>query len=426
MGEVASTMKRILDTKSEFKDGKLDVLSPLAQPPKCPECASEKIWKDGLRKTSSGDVQRYLCRICGYRFSQTEPKNHSEPLKKPSNWSINNASTINLDRQVCEILTEDSKNLAKVQSRTEKQAAGATKLSEAQIKGKIVNFGWQLKKNNYSEETIKQYMWILKLLVRLSSDILNPESIKEAIAQQREWSQARRKTVAAAYTKFLETHGMTWKPPKWNVTRKLPFIPTEKEIDQLISASGKKTSSFLQLLKETAMRAGEANRLKWSNVDFERKTITLNDPEKNSQPRIFKVSSELIAMLKALPKINMKVFSNSLAARKSSFLHARKNATRKLQNPRLLQISFHTFRHWKATMLYHQTKDVLFVKEFLGHRKIDSTLLYIQLEKTLFKETTDEFTVKVAGNPEEIKALLEVGFEYVCEKDGLMFFRKRR
>ena len=43
-------------------------------------------------------------------------------------------------------------------------------------------------------------------------------------------------------------------------------------------------------------------------------------------------------------------------------------------------------------MLYHQTKDVLFVKEFLGHRKIDSTLLYIQLERTLFKETTDEFT----------------------------------
>lgn len=83
-------------------------------------------------------------------------------------------------------------------------------------------------------------------------------------------------------------------------------------------------------------------------------------------------------------------------------------------------------RHWKATMLYHQTKDILYVKEFLGHRKIDSTLLYIQIERVLFKETSDEFTVKVANEPEEIKALLEVGFEYVCEKDGLMFFRKRK
>lgn len=66
------------------------------------------------------------------------------------------------------------------------------------------------------------------------------------------------------------------------------------------------------------------------------------------------------------------------------------------------------------------------VKESLGHRKIDTTLLYVQLEKALFKEMTDEFTVKVAKIPKEIQDLLEIGFEYVCEKDGLMFFRKRK
>jgi predicted RNA binding protein YcfA (HicA-like mRNA interferase family) len=38
----------------------------------------------------------------------------------------------------------------------------------------------------------------------------------------------------------------------------------------------------------------------------------------------------------------------------------------------------------------------------------------------------DEFNVKVAEKPDEIKALLEVGFEYVCQKDSLMFFRKRK
>jgi len=44
----------------------------------------------------------------------------------------------------------------------------------------------------------------------------------------------------------------------------------------------------------------------------------------------------------------------------------------------------------------------------------------------LFKESSDEFHVKVAEKTGEIKALLEVGFEYVCEKSGLMFFRKRK
>ncbi len=85
-----------------------------------------------------------------------------------------------------------------------------------------------------------------------------------------------------------------------------------------------------------------------------------------------------------------------------------------------------TFRHWKATMLYHQTKDILYVKEFLGHRRIDTTLLYVQLEKALFNDVCDEFTVKVATKPEEITKLLEVGFEYVCEKEGLLYFRKRK
>jgi hypothetical protein len=41
-----------------------------------------------------------------------------------------------------------------------------------------------------------------------------------------------------------------------------------------------------------------------------------------------------------------------------------------------------------------------------------------------FKETTDEFKVKIANTPEEIAALLEVGFEYVCTIDGEQLFRK--
>ena len=77
--------------------------------------------------------------------------------------------------------------------------------------------------------------------------------------------------------------------------------------------------------------------------------------------------------------------------------------SQKLQNHRIMQIHFHTLRHWKATMLYHQTKDILYVKNFLGHKKIENTLLYIQLAEVIFKETTDEFTVRVAEKPEEKK-----------------------
>ncbi len=92
-----------------------------------------------------------------------------------------------------------------------------------------------------------------------------------------------------------------------------------------------------------------------------------------------------------------------------------------------MKITFHTFRHWKATVLYHQTKDPYYVKDFLGHRSITNTEVYITIERAIFNESSnDEFTVRIASKTEEIKTLLEVSFQYVCEKDGLLFLGKRK
>ena len=110
--------------------------------------------------------------------------------------------------------------------------------------------------------------------------------------------------------------------PWYKVTRKFPFIPTEQELDVLIAGCGRKTATFLQLLKETAMRAGEAKSLLWTNIDLERRNITLNTPEKRGNPRIFKASNKLIDMLAALPKINEKVFPSTMSSLKQySIIH---------------------------------------------------------------------------------------------------------
>ena len=51
---------------------------------------------------------------------------------------------------------------------------------------------------------------------------------------------------------------------------------------------------------------------------------------------------------------------------------------------------------------------------------------YIQLSKVLFKNEDKEYICKVASTIEEAKALIEVGFEYICEFDGIKAFRKRK
>lgn len=75
--------------------------------------------------------------------------------------------------------------------------------------------------------------------------------------------------------------------------------------------------------------------------------------------------------------------------------------------------SLSTLGHWKATIEYHKTKDILHVMKVLGHRNINNTLVYTQLVD--FGD--DEYTVRVAHTIEEDKQLVEVEFEYVTERE---------
>jgi integrase len=98
----------------------------------------------------------------------------------------------------------------------------------------------------------------------------------------------------------------------------------------------------------------------------------------------------------------------------------------KLGNPQLTQITFHTLRHWKATMEYHKIRSQKYVQLLLGHRSILSTDRYFAIEQAIFNDANDEYHVSLASALEEATRLLEVGFEYVTDMDGKMLFRKRK
>jgi integrase len=222
--------------------------------------------------------------------------------------------------------------------------------------------------------------------------------------------------------------GGKWNPPLYQCIRKLPFIPKETEIDQLIAGCTQRMATFLQMLKETGARCGEIWQLKWDDVDFESKVINIT-AEKNSNPRVTHLSNKLLEMLNRLPKdYGERIFSKpSMRVDNfgSLFSFQRKRLAKKLSNPRLLKIHFHTFRYWKGTMLYHETKDIYYVMQRLGHKNIKNTLLYIQLEEALFQGETS-YISKVAKTEKEICSLVEAGFEYVTEFQGAKIFRKRK
>jgi arginine/ornithine N-succinyltransferase beta subunit len=60
--------------------------------------------------------------------------------------------------------------------------------------------------------------------------------------------------------------------------------------------------------------------------------------------------------------------------------------------------------------------------QLLGHRNIKNTLIYTHLVSL----ESDEFICKVAKNVQEANELVESGFDYATEIDGLQLFRKRK
>lgn len=387
--------------------------------PHCPECNSSKVWKDGIRHTNDCEVQRFICRDCGYRFSETLPKTYKKPTKNEDKILCRPPS-LRSNCQIC-VSEGEMENLVEVESRIGKQAAGATNLSNAELKGKLVEFLWWMKKQGYAESTTIKRVRRLKTLINKGANLLDPESVKLTIAKQEKWSPTNKEHAVVAYTCYLKSQGKTWEKPKYKRIAKLPFIPTETEVDQLIASSNKKVATFLQLLKETGMRSGEAWELVWTDFDFENRTVRVT-PEKGGNPRQLRISNKLIGMLNALPKDDQRPFKGSLKHFARTFRRQRAKVAHKVQNKRIEKITFHTLRHWKATMEYHKTKDILHVKQLLGHKNIQNTLIYTHLVNF----ADDQFTCRVARTLREAEELIEAGFDYVTDMDNAKLFRKRK
>jgi len=304
-------------------------------------------------------------------------------------------------------------------------AVHTPKLSEADVKGKIVEYAWWMQKQGYKLPTVKMRLSKIKRLVKLGANLFDPESIKDVIARQNSWCDGTKATVVAAYSNFLEMMGKTWNPPRYRVPESFPFIPLESEIDAVINSCGKKMACFLQGLKDTGADPGELARLEWTDINYEAKSVTIRHPVKGHNPRVLSVSEAFLGRLNAMPKTSSKVFSTA-STLGNSFRIQRQRCARDLSNPRILKITFRTLRHWKGTVEYHKTKDILHVKRILGHKSIQNTMIYINLEAALFQVASDEFTVRVARTLDEACGLVETGFDYVTDMEDGKIFRRRK
>jgi hypothetical protein len=77
-------------------------------------------------------------------------------------------------------------------------------------------------------------------------------------------------------------------------------------------------------------------------------------------------------------------------------------------------------------MVAHEFRDPFYVQEFVGHRDIKSTMLYIHLEKQIYrKSAAEEFHVATAKTVEDASKLVASGWEFFHEYQEVMIYRRR-
>ena len=373
----------------------------------CPECGSSEIVCNGHRYIGEVAIQRYQCKNkgCGYRFSDP----NSTSLKTVTDNYRINQQNISSRGMVLAALNETKTNSAGTENQTQQ--------------GLIVEFQWKMKKRNKALSTIQNRILYLSKLVKLGADLRNPESVETCFCTE-EWTDATKYNAVKTYTAFAKAFKIEWEPIETHYEPKEPFYPQEEEIDLLINACSKVTATFLQVAKDTGARCGEIRKIEWTDIDDKNNTIAINHPEKGSKARTIKVSEKTIAMVKNLKKNHGKhVFNPTFVSQRKTFNRTRAKMARITGNPRLLQIHFHTCRHWRASREFERTGDIYEVKRLTGHKCISNTDRYQH-----GSYSNAEYVTKRPQSPQEEDELITVGFEFVRFDQALNvpIYRKRK
>lgn len=169
--------------------------------------------------------------------------------------------------------------------------------------------------------------------------------------------------------------------------------------------------TFYEVLYYLGLRQGEACSLTWSDIDFNKKEVSINktittklkgqlytisSPKTKKSNRVLPIPKRLLESLKILKTNAMKkkyfkeswfVFGDELPFRETT-IQVRKNKYCKLAGVK--QIRIHDFRHSCASFLIQNGASIVLVSKYLGHSKISITLdTYTHLYENELKKVSN-------------------------------------
>lgn len=164
--------------------------------------------------------------------------------------------------------------------------------------------------------------------------------------------------------------------------RRIPVVLSQREIRDLL---GKTTDleekTLLGLLYDTGCRKSEALSLKIGDLDFDRGRILVRCG-KGRKDRYVPFSENMQAVMSAYLKRytpSAYVFEKAPGVQKSKAWPTRVLASAVSRASILKEVHVHTLRHCFAVHLLEHGVDIIRIQEWLGHRRLETTAIYLKV-----------------------------------------------
>ena len=296
-------------------------------------------------------------------------------------------------------------------------------ITEPKTDSRIFKTLWEMKKSGYAQSTIETTSQRLKTISKFV-DLNNPEEVRGWIADH-ECSLGYKCGIVDAYDRYVRFNDLEWSKPNYKREDPVITLPTEERIDRIIQSCNLRHQIEFSLMKECGLRPIEICKLTLKVLDLEKGIISIKTA-KGGRSRQEKIKPQTLALLKTYISKNGLGLNDTLFSTvknmSKAFQRARDRLANRYADPEFKKIRLYDLRHFYGSLLYHRTRDILFVKEKMGHRSITSTMKYMHL----ISFDSDEWIVKVAVSLEEFVKLLEMGFDLVGDFEGKKIFRKRK
>jgi len=263
----------------------------------------------------------------------------------------------------------------------------------------------EMRLRNFSQKTIKAYLYYNRELLRFASGKSSKEIIKQDIKDYLDFLINRQKStstinLAINALKFYYSGilGRSFFDFKLGIKRpkkekKLPIVLSKQEILSMIEVVDNiKHKLVIELLYGSGLRVSELVNLRINDIDFNRKIVNVRAGKGNKDritiipAKVLEKLSDYLLEYKPLEFI----FESYEPGQKLSVRSAQKIVEETAKKAGIRKnVSAHSLRHSFATHLLEQGTNLRYIQELLGHARLETIQIYTKVAVNKFSEIND-------------------------------------